>query len=166
MGSILLNNLKNAGKAKTGYTYVDLHLDIEESTVSARLANTRIRGKDILVDYDVDAIVNSLVNIFQTVPGERFLIPKFGANLRKYLFASVSEFVGRQIGNEIYNAIQLWEPRVTVDRIDVIARPDAQEYEVTIQITINALQERIKLLSVLDQTSDITFKNVTRICPT
>ena len=31
MGSLNLNNLKNTEKAVTGHTYVDLHLDMEET---------------------------------------------------------------------------------------------------------------------------------------
>ena len=166
MGSLNLNNLKNDGKVATGYTYVDLHLDIEESSVPTTLTNDRIQGKDIRVDYDVDAIINSLNNIFKTVPGERFLVPTFGANLRKYLFEPVSKSIGNRIGAEILRAIEKWEPRVTVDRIEVIGDPERHEYEVTIMITINAFKQQVTFNSILNQGVDITIEDLNRVCPT
>jgi phage baseplate assembly protein W len=166
MGSINLTNLEDTGKVDRGFTYVDLHLDITESTVPTTLTNDRLQGKDIEVDFDVDAIMNSLNNIFKTIPGERFLVPTFGANLLKYIFAPVSQSVATQIGNEILRAIELWEPRVTVDRIEVVGRPDAHEYDVTIVITINAFKQQTTFNSVINQDTDITIRNLTRVCPT
>lgn len=165
MGSIKLDNLRNSGKAATGHTYVDLHLDIKEATVATKLTKQRLTGKDIAVDYDVDAIMNSLTNIFNTIPGERFLIPRFGANLRKYLFDPVSEAIGNAIGNEIVRAIELWEPRVTVDRVTVIGRPEPHEYEVTIIITINALKQQVAFNGILNQDTNITIRDLSRVCP-
>ena len=166
MGSLQLNNLKNTGKVDTGYAYVDLHLDFEESSVPTTLTNDRINGKDIKVDFDVDAIANSLNNIFSTSPGERFLVPKFGANLKRYLFEPVSKPIAQRIGSEILRAIELWEPRVTVDRVEVIGTPERHEYEVTIIITIIALRQQVTFNSILNQGNDINMRNLTRVCPT
>lgn len=164
MGSLNLNNLKNAGKVERGYTYADLYLDIEQSSVPTTFTMDRIKGKDIKVSYDVDAIMNSLNNIFKTIPGERFLVPTFGANLRRYLFDPVSEPIASQIGSEILRAIELWEPRVTVDRINVIGDPEEHQYDVTIIITINAIKEQVTFNSIINQSSDIEMKNLTRVC--
>ena len=166
MGSINLDNLKSTGKAQTGYTYVDLRLDIEEATIPTSLTNDRIQGKDIKVSYDVDAIMNSLTNIFSTTPGERFLVPTFGANLRRFLFQPISKAVANQIGSEIVRAIELWEPRVSVDRVSVIGNPEEHEYDVTILITINAFKQQVTFNSVLNQDTDVTLRNLTRECPT
>jgi len=166
MGSLKLDNLKNTEKVDIGYTYVDLHLDIEEQKVPTRLTNDRIQGKDIRVDFDVDAIKNSLNNIFNTVPGERFLIPTFGANLRRYLFEPVTKLTAQQIGAEIVRAVESWEPRVTVNRVSVIGKPEKHEYDVTIIITINAFKEAVTFTSVLNQGADIKITNLTRVCPT
>jgi phage baseplate assembly protein W len=166
MGSINLNNLKNVGKVASGYTYVDLHLDIEEATVPTTLTNERLQGKDIRVDFDIDAIMNSLNNIFKTVPGERFLIPTFGANLRKYIFSPISESIGITIGNEIMYAIETWEPRVTVVRISVVGYPEKHEYDVTIILSINAFKQQVTFNSIINQDADVLMANLTRVCPT
>jgi phage baseplate assembly protein W len=166
MGSLNLDNLKNTGKVDTGYTYVDLHLDIEQATVPTKMNSDYLQGKDIKVDYDVDAIMNSLNNIFKTVPGERFLVPTFGANLRRYLFEPVSQPIANQIGSEILRAIEAWEPRVTVDRILVEGDPENHQYDVTIIITINALRQQVTFNSILNQNTDVEVRNLTRVCPT
>jgi len=166
MGSITLNNLKNVTKTDTGYTYVDLHLDIEEATIPTSFTSERLRGKDVRVDYDIDAVANSLNNIFKTTPGERFLVPTFGIKLKRYLFSPISKPVAEQIGLEIVRAIELWEPRVTVDRVNVIGIPENNEYEVTIIITINAIKQQITFNSILNQGVDIEIANLTRVCST
>lgn len=166
MGSLTLTGLKNVGKVSKGYTYLDLHLDIEESTIPTLITSERIQGKDIRVDYDEDAVVNSLVNIFSTIPGERFLVPKFGCNLRRYLFQPVSKSVGSDIGNEILIAVEAWEPRVTVDRIDVLARPEQHEYNISIQLTINEIKKQVTVNTTINQSAEIKEINLTRVCPT
>jgi len=166
MGSLKLDNLRNVGKTELGYTYKDLHLDIEESTVSTKMTNEKIKGKDIRVDYDVDAIINSLNNIFKTIPGERFLVPTFGINLRRYLFSSVSEAIANRIGSEIVRAIELWEPRVIVDQVQVIGRPEQHEYQVTIRLTIIAIKKKVELGTTLNQDTSIKITNLNRNCPT
>jgi len=122
MGSIVLSNLKNTVKADTGYTYTDIHLDIKEQQYK-KSGNFIQNGKDIQVSYDELAIKNSLINIFNTVPGERFLVPEFGSNLKQYLFEPVTKFTADRIGNHIFNAVKKWEPRVLVDYINVVGKP-------------------------------------------
>lgn len=122
MGSIVLSNLKNTVKSETGYTYTDIHLDIDEQVYN-NFGNKIPHGKDIRVSYDEEAIKNSIINIFNTVPGERFLIPEFGSNLKQYLFQPVTKFTADAIGNHVLNAIRKWEPRVLVDFVNVIGKP-------------------------------------------
>jgi len=166
MGSLKLDNLRNAGKTESGYTYIDLHLDIEEVLVPTKFTKNKLQGKDIRVDYDVDAIINSLNNIFKTIPGERFLVPNFGCNLERYLFSSVSEAIANRIGSEIVRAIELWEPRVTVDIVQVIGRPEQHEYDVTIRLTINAIKKKIELGTMLNKDVPLMIRNLNRVCPT
>jgi len=173
MGSVILNNLKNNDKVSPDYTYVDLHLDLAEAVVPTDASERAPISKDIKVDLDEAAIRNSIINIFNTIPGERFLVPEFGANLRKYLFRAVTEATANVIGRTVLDAIELWEPRVTVDRVNVIARPIGtisfkgtdkfanitrlqepareDEYIVEVIISLPALKHKISLTCVLTQ---------------
>jgi phage baseplate assembly protein W len=174
MASLNYKNLeKKTAGITTDYTYVDLHLDITESV--AKTDNNRfIRGNDIEVDYDEAAIRNSIVNIFNTKKGERFLIPEFGADLYRYLFSPVTESTGNMIGRTILNALELWEPRVIVEKVNVIGKPFGSitpkdtgrigtrglninspqtegEYVITVIVSIPKLKRRVNLSGVLSE---------------
>ena len=75
-------------------------------------------------DYDLAAIKNSILNIFtiqqNTCPGK----PTFGNPLQRDtfdLFDSVSEST---LYSAIENAIEKWEPRVTVKAIEINLMPE------------------------------------------
>jgi hypothetical protein len=50
---------------------------------------------------DIEAIKNSLHNIFTWIPGERILNPEFGCNLRRLLYNGITEFNKEQIAAEV-----------------------------------------------------------------
>lgn len=164
MGSIKLDNLRNTGKVDTGYTYKDVRLDIEEANVSNLIGSDRIADKDIKVSYDVEAIMNSLNNIFKTIPGERFLVPEFGINLKPYIFRPITESIANRIGNDIVRGIERWEPRVIVDRVSVVGRPELHEYEVDIRLTIISMKRQVSFNGVLNRDSDLKIRDITRNC--
>lgn len=153
MGSI---NLKELGKKTSTfnkkYTFIDLFLDVKQVDISISNNNTirSINGKDIEISPDESAIANSIFNILNTRPGQRFLIPSFGCNLYGFIGLPVSDTVGGQIGQTIYNAIRIWEPRVTVDDVLVVGIPAQNEYDITLTITIPTLKKKdIKLIGTL-----------------
>jgi phage baseplate assembly protein W len=124
MGSVKLNNLRNIVKTpETQHTFVDIHMDMKESVVLTSDSRPYPKGKDVKVDYDEAAIRNSIVNIFNTTPGERFLIPEFGINLKKYLFQAVSDDIAKLIGRTVLEAVERWEPRIRVENVTVIGAP-------------------------------------------
>lgn len=153
MGSITLKEYKKKENALSSkpYTYVDLSLDLSPRIVSLETIKGNQSYRDIEVSYDEFAIKNSLINIFNTIPGQRFLIPLFGCNLIAYLFQPVSETYGQLIGREIQRAIELWEPRVTLDSIRVVGHPDRHEYDVDIAITIPNLKIKTNLTGIIGQ---------------
>ena len=67
---------------------------------------------------DVQAINNSLNNIFNWTQGERILEPEFGTRLRVLLYNGITEDTTEQIISEIRNAVSTWEPRVRIESID------------------------------------------------
>ncbi len=153
MSSITLKQYKKKENRLSSkpYTFVDLKLDLEPKKINFELTETSTVHRDIVVSYDEFAIKNSLINIFNTIPGQRFLIPLFGCNLYAYLFQPVTEAIANAIGNEILRAIELWEPRVVVDKVNVVGRPDDHEYLVTIMLTIPKLKIRTNLTGVISR---------------
>lgn len=153
MNTLTFKNLKNVKKPDliSDWTYIDLNLDIEKTSLFIN-KNKSIKGNDIKMSFDEQAIKNSIFNIFQTIPGERILLPTFGANLLAYVFSPVSKFIGEEIGNTVLNAIKIWEPRVVVDKVTVLGDPDNHTYNITILISIPTLKKRdIKLVGILSK---------------
>ena len=133
------------------YTYVDMALDMAPKLLNLDLLRGSDNFRDIEVSYDEVAIKNSLINIFNTIPGQRFLLPLFGCNLIAYLFQPISESYARIIGDEILRAIELWEPRVTVENVDVYGDPEEHQYTITVKITIPNLKIRTNLTGILSK---------------
>ena len=96
-------------------------------------------GFDLQAKYDLDAIRNSISNIFNWKKGERILNPEFGNPLEEYLYETINPMTARSIGAAFKNAIVLWEPRVVVNNINVIANEDSNEYRIVVTISVPTL---------------------------
>jgi uncharacterized protein len=57
--------------------------------------------------------------ILATSPGERAMRPEFGCRIHDYLFSPAGVETAAGISFEVDRAIQRWEPRVTVNSVDV-----------------------------------------------
>lgn len=57
--------------------------------------------------------------VLSTRPGEQLMRPRFGAGLQDFLDLSNNITVRRQIHDAVNQALQLYEPRISVDRVDV-----------------------------------------------
>lgn len=134
MGSINFNSFKNTNYSQKNYTYTDIFLDFAQEPFEVFIGNRVVRGmgKDMKIAYDLNAIKNSIVNLFNTVPGERLLLPDYGCDLRQYIFESINESNARFIGRTIKRSIEQWEPRVNVLNINVDAYVDQGEYVITL----------------------------------
>tara|TARA_B110000495_G_scaffold155235_1_gene138526 strand:- start:3993 stop:4484 length:492 start_codon:yes stop_codon:yes gene_type:complete len=140
-------NIKSIKSANTGtvrkdskVTYTDLSLDFSmESTGTGKQLFSNSTRKDLRMDEDYKAISNSLINIFNTSPGQKILSPAFGADLRYYLFEPITEQTAQIIGDVILKSIELYETRVSVENITVIAIPDQNEYQIEVYLLIPSL---------------------------
>jgi phage baseplate assembly protein W len=118
---------------KEDFTYIDLHLDLEYSRPSVLFADNGDRvSRDLRVDYDVNAIRNSIYNIFTTSPGNKILNPLFGCRLEDYLFEAITVTNAQTLGNKILAAISTFEPRVEVLKVQVTPEPDLNTYKVNL----------------------------------
>lgn len=115
--------------AANQYVYCDLHLDLSMANNIGNGLNAQ-SSNDITVDYDYHAIKNSLTNIFSTRPGQKILNPAFGANLEQFLFDRVDNIRGKILGNTILENINSYEPRVSVQNVQVQPVPDKNLYYV------------------------------------
>ena len=122
------------------FTYSDLHLDfkLRSKLNNAYVSDTGSKN-EIQVDYDLEAIKNSIRNIFNTKTGQKILNPAFGLDLGRFLFQPISKETARQIGNEIMEQLSFYEPRVAVKKVDIIGREQQNEYFITLVIAVPEL---------------------------
>jgi phage baseplate assembly protein W len=75
----------------------------------------------------VDQIKSDMLVLLLTNPGERVMLPAFGTPLKKLIFEQNDTVVAAQARQMIINSINLWEPRVAIQQIQVSSVIDPKE---------------------------------------
>ena len=88
--------------------------------------------KDLPVLKNANAIRRSVRNLVQTIPGERFFNPILGSSVYDSLFDLMDFGTSNLIQQEIVTTLRNFEPRVNNVRVRVSARPDQNNFDVTI----------------------------------
>ena len=70
------------------------------------------------------AVKENIRMLLQTELGERYMQPKLGVMLRRYLFEQFTEEVAESIRGHIVDAFSFWLPFVEVTRLDVSMAAD------------------------------------------
>lgn len=102
---------------------------------------TRATDGDLTKDDDVDAVINSLNNIVSTLQGSRRMLPEFAQDIWTLLFDPIDEETARLIGERILEAINVWEDRVEVRRVNMDPDYDANQYNISVDFRIKRLEE-------------------------
>lgn len=145
----VLQELSNDLSTKK-YIYKDLKLDVSTDFLYDPITERVTAQNDITASHNIEAISNSLRNLFTTRKGERFLFPLYGLDLRQYLFSPISEINARAIGNEIVSTVKKFEPRVAIKKCLVVAAPDDNTYEIDLIVEIPAFKTTTTINSILD----------------
>ena len=88
------------------YLYKDIKLDLSLGTVRGDLPANKAKNTTDIEDHrDLDAIIQSVKNIFNTTPGQKLLNPFLGVNLSGYLFEPITTQTGDLIARLILNII-------------------------------------------------------------
>ena len=138
----ILRNRKNTDNYRN-YSYADIHFDVELNTRLPNKPTGSIKNpQDFKINYDTAAIYNSIRNIFNTKKGQKILNPDFGLDLEQYLFENISKENGDIIGTTIFEELPLYEPRIKVNSVTVVASPSRNEYKIDLSITIPSLNNQ------------------------
>lgn len=70
------------------------------------------------------SVRESIRIILTTEPGERLMLPSFGAGLRSFLFEPNVPATHRLIEERVQFALRRWEPRIALDAVVVRPHPD------------------------------------------
>ena len=142
MANITITSLKKAPKTTQGFTYSDLKLDLAFDYTRNNELLKQKEIKDIVNSYDYDAIKNSIISIFTTIPGQKILNPFFGLNLVQYLFEPVNEITAKNIAADIEYGINTFEPRITLRNIEVAYSEERQIYNILLVFTLPQINNK------------------------
>ena len=141
--AVRLDNLQIPASEKksleSGYLYKDIKFDLKTS----RFTKSELYGTSELKDLDEiqdgQAVINSIKNILTTSPGQKLLNPGLGLDFRRYLFEPINSTTAYFLGYYIYNNLGIQEPRMILNKLDIIGNPDMAEYDINIEFSIPTL---------------------------
>ncbi len=85
---------------------------------------------DVVVSKDNAAIKQAIVNLLLTNKGERLFNPNYGSNIRSYLFEQLDYGTAGLVRNSIIRTISEFEPRISVESLEVIPNYDDNGFDV------------------------------------
>jgi len=91
---------------------------------------------DVAMSYDEQAVVRSVRSLLLTNFYERPFQPNLGSNLNTLLFEPVNNLTASMLSDEITNVIRNFEPRATIDTINVSPNIDGVSFSAKIQFYI------------------------------
>ena len=92
---------------------------------------------DIKDFTDLDTIIVSIRNIFLTLRGQRRRLPTFALNIYELLFEPVDEITAREIGENIFDVLQIWESRIILEDILVKPNPDKNQFDISVTFRVS-----------------------------
>ena len=110
----------------TSLSFKDLNITFKKHPVT----------DDVVVSRDASAIKQAIVNVLLTNKGERLMNPRYGSDIRRFLFEPLDYGTGFQIKRNIQDTLDRFEPRVSV--IDIKCTPNFQDngFDVELQYRI------------------------------
>lgn len=97
---------------------------------------------DLRVKKNENAIKQSLLNIISTKFRERTgLRPNFGTEIGLSLFEQMDSSTSSDLEDQISLAIENYEPRVSIENLEVVAIPEKNDISITLFYTIENFQE-------------------------
>ena len=92
--------------------------------------------KDLPILKNENAIKKSVRNLIQTIPTERFFNSVLGSEVRDSLFDFIDVGTASVIQNQIQITLENFEPRIDNVTVEVVPRPEVNEFEVTVFFTV------------------------------
>ena len=100
--------------------------------------------KDLPILANERAITRSVRNLVETIPTERFFNSLLGTDIRDSLFENFERSTVTIIEDQVREVLGNFEPRVSDVGVQVDARPDDNEFEVTVFFEIVGLDAPVQ----------------------
>jgi phage baseplate assembly protein W len=104
---------------------------------------------DVVVLKNEESIKQSVKNLILTQINERPFRPLLGTNTTSFLFELGPEVAANTLVEEIEKVLTAYEPRITLERIDVDSAEDSNDFEVIIEYLIVGLPPEVQNLSFI-----------------
>jgi uncharacterized protein len=123
------------------FVHPDLHT--QEETMGLGISP---RGSIAMVD-DHDSVRQAILLLLSTMPGERIMRPDYGCQLYRLVFSPNDETTAGLAIHYVRQALDLWEPRIDVLRLDAERNTEEQE-----KLTIS-LEYRVRSTQQINTTT-------------
>ena len=90
---------------------------------------------DVLAKEDIEAIKNSISNIWQTIQGERRMVPSFGGKSNNVLFEQLDTYTLNNIKSLLLGALERWESRIIIR--DIQTEPNEEEHMIIVKLSFS-----------------------------
>ena len=96
---------------------------------------------DVVVSKDASAIKQAIVSLLLTNKGERLMNPKYGSDIRSYLFEPLDYGTAAQIKANIRSTIDRFEPRISISELKCIPNYNDNGFDVEMTYIIRGSDE-------------------------
>ena len=115
----------------TSLSFKDLNITFKKHPVT----------NDVVVSRDASAIKQAIVSLLLTNKGERLMNPKYGSDIRSYLFEPLDYGTAAQIKANIRSTIDRFEPRISISDIKCIPNYNDNGFDVEMSYIIRGSDE-------------------------
>ena len=139
-------NKADTDKEKWG----DLRLDLKFNEIKERPLNAKESTHDLKRTINEESVIIALRNLFNTHSCSRLLNPEMSFNISQYLFEPLTQIKAWFLGYDIIQFFPLYEPRVIVQNVEVVANIIENVYEIKLIIAIPDISgKQIEVSSIL-----------------
>ena len=133
-------------------------LSIEDGNLSSSILTSRKKSYsdidllferkpsgDIYRKTDADAVKQSVKNIVSTNRFEKPFEVFYGANITGMLFELADAGMGTHVEDQVKSAIEEYEPRARVLKINVFSNPDRNTLQVELLFRVTSTEQEVEL---------------------
>lgn len=110
---------------------------------------------DISLVEDNDCIKQSIQNIILTPRGSKTgtgeINAIFGVGIKSYIFAPLTEFAGRSLGESVLRNLTIFEPRIQVQDVFVDVNRESRTFEVEVNYVLAKTDEEFSYRTIINQ---------------
>ena len=115
----------------TSLSFKDLNITFKKHPIT----------NDVVVSKDASAIKQAIVSLLLTNKGERLMNPKYGSDIRSYLFEPLDYGTAAQIKANIRSTIDRFEPRISISELKCVPNYNDNGFDVEMTYIIRGSDE-------------------------